>query len=74
MTPSPTRGQTREAKGIMTLQPGEGGHKHWKLDKMRRQRNMLQPKKHDKNTQDQVNEEEIYKLPETEFRVMTVKV
>ena len=35
---------------------------------------MLQPKKHDKNSQDQVSEEEIYNLPETEFRVMTVKV
>ena len=58
----------------MNLKPGEGGQKHRKLDKMRRQRNMLQPKKHDKNSQDQVSEEEIYNLPETEFRVMTVKV
>lgn len=58
----------------MNLKPGEGDHKHRKLDKMRRQRNMLQPKKHDKNSQDQVNEEEIYNLPETEFRVTTVKV
>ena len=32
---------------------------------------MLQPKKHDKNSQDQVNEKEVYNLPETEFRVMT---
>ena len=40
----------------MNLKPGEGDHKHRKLDKMRRQRNMLQPKKHDKNSQDQVNE------------------
>ena len=41
---------------------------------MRRQRNILQVKEHDKNPQDQINEEEIGKLPEKEFRVMIVKM
>ena len=40
---------------------------------MRRQRNILQVKEQDKNPQDQINEEEIGKLPEKEFRVMIVK-
>ena len=31
---------------------------------MRRQRNILQAKEQDKNPQDQINEEEIAKLPE----------
>ena len=41
---------------------------------MRRQRNILQTKEQDKNPQDQINEEEIGKLPEKEFRVMIVKM
>ena len=41
---------------------------------MIRQRNILQAKEQDKNPQDQKNEEEIGKLPEKEFRVMTVKM
>ena len=41
---------------------------------MRRQRNILQAKEQDKNPQDQINEEEISKLPEKEFRVMIVKM
>ena len=34
----------------------------------------MQAKEQDKNPQDQINEEEIGKLPEKEFRVMTVKM
>ena len=41
---------------------------------MSRQRNILQAKEQDKNPQDQINEEEIGKLPEKEFRVMRVKM
>ena len=41
---------------------------------MRRQRNILQAKEQDKNPQDQINEEEIGKLPEKELRVMIVKM
>ena len=41
---------------------------------MRRQKNILQAEEQDKNPQDQINEEEIGKLPEKEFRVMIVKV
>ena len=35
---------------------------------------MLQTKEQDKNLQDQINEDEIDKLPEKEFRVMIVKM
>ena len=41
---------------------------------MKRQRNILQAKEQDKNSQNQINEEEIGKLPEKEFRVMIVKM
>ena len=41
---------------------------------MRRQRNILQVKKQGKNPQDQINKEEIGKLPEKEFRVIIVKM
>ena len=41
---------------------------------MRRQRNILQTKEQVKNPQDQINEEEMGKLPEKEFRVMIVKM
>ena len=41
---------------------------------MRRQRNTMHAKEQDKNPQDQINEEEIGKLPEKEFRVMIVKM
>ena len=35
---------------------------------------MLQMKEHDKKPQEQQNEEEISNLPETEFRVMILKM
>ena len=40
----------------------------------KRQKNMLQSKEQGKNLQDQINEGEIGKLPEKEFRVMIVKM
>ena len=41
---------------------------------MKRQRNTAQMKEKTKNTQVQINEEEIGKLPEKEFRIMIVKM
>ena len=41
---------------------------------MKRQRNTKQMKEQIKNTEDQINEEEICKLPEKEFRIMIVKI
>ena len=40
---------------------------------MKRQRNTAQMKEKTRNTQVQINEEEIGKLPEKEFRIMIVK-
>ena len=41
---------------------------------MKRQRNTTQVKEQTRNTEVQINEEEIGKLPEKEFRVMIVKM
>ena len=41
---------------------------------MKRQRNTTQMKEQTRNTEVQINEEEIGKLPEKEFRIMMVKV
>ena len=41
---------------------------------MKRQRNITQMEEQTRNTEVQINEEEIGKLPETEFRIMTVKM
>ena len=41
---------------------------------MRRQRNTTQMKEQTRNTEVQINEEEIGKLPEKEFRIMIVKI
>ena len=41
---------------------------------MKRQRNTTQMKEQTRNTEVQINEEEIGKLPEKEFRVMIVKM
>ena len=40
---------------------------------MKRQRNTAQMKEQNRNTEVQINEEEIGKLPEKEFRIMIVK-
>ena len=37
---------------------------------MKRQRNTIQIKEHTRNTEIQINEEEIHKLPEKEFRII----
>ena len=41
---------------------------------MKRQRNTTQMKEQTGNTEVQINEEEIGKIPEKEFRIMTVKM
>ena len=41
---------------------------------MKRQRNTTQMKEKTRNTEVQINEEEIGKLPENEFRIMIVKM
>ena len=41
---------------------------------MKRQRNTTQMKEQTRNTEVQINEEEIGKLPEKEFRIMIGKV
>ena len=41
---------------------------------MKRQRNTTQMKKQTRNTEVQINEEQIDKLPEKEFRIMIVKM
>ena len=41
---------------------------------MKRQRNTTQMKEQGRNSQDQINEEEISNLPEREFRIMIVKM
>ena len=41
---------------------------------MKRQRNTAQMKKQTRNTEVQINEEEIGKLPEKKFRIMIVKM
>ena len=41
---------------------------------MKKQRNTTQMKEQTRNTEVQMNEEEIGQLPEKEFRIMTVKM
>ena len=41
---------------------------------MKRQRNITRMKKQTRNTEIQISEEEIGKLPEKQFRIMMVKV
>ena len=41
---------------------------------MKRQRNTTQMKEQTRNTEVQINEEEIGKLPEKEFRILIVKM
>ena len=41
---------------------------------MKKQRNTIQMKEQTRNTEVQINEEEIGKLPEKEFRIMIVKM
>ena len=55
---------------------GKEDLKHNKLNKkiLKRQRNATQMKEQIRNTEVQINEEEIGKLPEKEFRIIIVKM
>ena len=56
---------------------GKGDLKHNNLkkkNKMKRQENTAQMKEQTRNTEVQINEKEIGKLPEKEFRIMIVKM
>ena len=54
---------------------GKGDLKHNKFKKkMKRQRKTTQMKEQTGNTEVQINEEEIGRLPEKEFRIMVVKM
>ena len=45
-----------------------------KKNMIQRQRNTAQMKEQGRNSQDQINEEEISNLPEREFRILIVKM
>ena len=58
-------GQKPKGRKNSTLKPGKGDLKHNKLKKkMKRQRNITHTKEQTRNTEAQINEEEIGKLPE----------
>ena len=68
-------GQKPKGRKNSTLKSGKRNLKHNKLKKlMKRQRNTIQIKEHTRNTEIQINEEEIGKLPGKEFRIITVKM
>ena len=58
----------------LSLKPGKGDLKHNNLKKKKRQINTAQMKEQVRNTEVQISEEEIGKLPEKEFRIMIVKM
>ena len=69
-----TGGRHQKQQELRTCSLQKGDPKHSKLSKMRRQRNTQQMKEQAKNPPDLTNEEEIGRLPETEFRIMIVKM
>ena len=69
-----TRGREQKQEELRPCSLGKGDLKYCKLDKMRRQNNILQKKEQDKSPQEQINEEGIGKLPEQEFKVVIVKM
>ena len=71
---SPTEGKNQKQDKRQPYSLGKGDFKHSKLDTMRRQMIMQEMKEQDKNPHDHINKEGIGKLPEREFRVMTVKI
>ena len=75
-TTGPTSGgQKPKGRKNSTLKSGKRNLKHNKLKKlMKRQRNTTQMKEQTRNTEVQRNEEEIGKLLEKEFRIVTVKM
>ena len=71
--PYPLGADTKNSRNY-NWQPVKGDPKHSKLSKIRRQRNTQQLKEQGKNPPEQTNEEEKGSLPETQFRVMIVKM
>ena len=63
---------TKEEPQTSSLQKGHP--KHSNLDKIKRQRNIQQVMEHNKCPPNQTKGEEIGSLPETEFRIMIVKM
>ena len=76
LTTGPTLGgQKPKEERIQPLSLGKGDIKHNKLKKRKKgQRNTTQMKEQTRNTEVQISEEEIGKLPEKEFRAMIVKI
>ena len=76
-TTGPTLGgQKPKGRKNSTLNPGKRRPQTQSLKKkiMKRQRNTTQMKEQTRNIEVQINEEEISKLPEKEFRIMIVKM
>ena len=79
-TTGPTLGgQKPKGRKNSTLKPGKRRPQTQLLfkkerKKMKRQRNTTQMKEQTRNTEVQINEEEIGKLPEKEFRIMIIKI
>ena len=67
---SPTRGREQKQEELQPYNLEKEDLKHSKLDKKKRQRHIVQIKQKDKKPYDQINKEEIGKLPEEEFRVI----
>ena len=75
-TTGPTLGgQKPKGRKNSTLKPGKRRPQTQEVNKiMKRHRNTAQMKEQTRNTEVQINEEEIGKLPEKEFRIMIVKM
>ena len=58
----------------MNFQPTERAPQNTNLNKMKKQRNIQQVKEHDKSPPNQTKGEEIWSLPEKEFRIMIVQM
>ena len=73
--PTPPTGRNLYNKKEPQTSSIQKGHlKHSNLNKMKRQRNILQVKEHDKSPPNQTEKEEIESLSEKEFRIMIVKM
>jgi len=71
------QGQKSKGRNNTTLKPGKRRPQLEQVRKkkmMKRQRNTTQMKGQGRNSQDQINEEEISNLPEREFRIMILKM
>ena len=68
-------GQKSKGRKNSTLKPGKRRPQTQQVKKiMKRQRNTAQRKEQTRSIEIQINEEEIGKLPEKEFRIMIVKM